>query len=325
MKDWGISNNKMSKITHDDIARFAADRVNLPKEIADKHRSQVNVLREKLETKISEDKSFDLVKMLHAGSVAKGTALRTVNDLDVAVYVKAGAAPEEDSELVAWLADRLSEAYPTFEQEQFEFQTHCVTITFKGSGLNVDVVPVLYEGAKDDRGWLVRKHTGERVLTSIPLHLKFMSDRKKLYGDDYKQLIRLVKWWKRTKDLRFKSFMIEMLWAHLAAQGAPLNDYPTALERFFMYIAESGLKERVFFTDHYTAASLPSTSTGVIEVFDPVNPKNNVAKNYEETDRQAIVSAAHEALDAIGEAKYAITKTEAVECWQDVLGKGFRG
>ena len=90
----------MSKITHGDVAQFAADRINLPKDTADKHRKQVNSLREKLETKINEDPSFDLVKMLHAGSVAKGTALKTVNDLDVAVYVKAGKAPKEDSELV---------------------------------------------------------------------------------------------------------------------------------------------------------------------------------------------------------------------------------
>jgi hypothetical protein len=55
------------------------------------------------------------------------------------------------------------------------------------------------------------------------------------------------------------------------------------------------------------------------------NPENNVAKNYEEADRQAIVDAAHEALNAIGEAKYAITKAEAVECWQDILGRGFKG
>lgn len=315
----------MSKITHGDIVQFAAYKVNLPKEIADKHRKQVNTLRDKLEAKIAEDESFDLVKMLHAGSVAKGTALRTVNDLDVAVYVKAGVAPKEDSELVAWLADRLSEAYPTLDQEQFEFQTHCVTISFKGSGLDVDVVPVLYDGGKEDRGWLVRKYTGEKVLTSIPLHIKFMQDRKNLYGDNYKELIRITKWWRRTKDLRFKSFMIELLWAHLAAKGAQLTDYPTALEEFFAYIVKSGLQERIYFTDHCKASSLSSHSTGVIEVFDPVNPDNNVAKNYEESDRLAIVQAAHEALDALGEARFAVTKGEALECWQDVLGRGFRG
>lgn len=315
----------MSEITHDDIARFAAERINLPSEAVKKHRKQVNLLRERLEAKIAEDPAFNLVKMLHAGSVAKGTALRTVNDLDVAVYVKAGDAPKADGELNAWLAERLAEANPNMKPDQFEPQTHCVTINFRGSGLNVDVVPVLYEGDEDDCGWLVRKHTGERVLTSIPLHLKFMNDRKQLYGDDYKQLIRVVKWWKREKLLRFKSFMIELLWARLAATGASLVDYPTALENFFAYIIKSGLKERIFFTEHYTARKLPTDNTGVIEIFDPVNPDNNIAKNYEEADRQAIITAASEAFDALCEARYATTKGEAVACWQDILGRGFKG
>jgi tRNA nucleotidyltransferase (CCA-adding enzyme) len=315
----------MSEITHDDIVRYVEERINLPKVDADKHRKQVNLLRERLEAKIDEDPAFDLIKMLHAGSVAKGTALRTVNDLDVAVYVKTGAAPKADSQLVPWLAARLAEANPNMHPDQFEPQPHCVTINFRGSGLNVDVVPVLYEGGADDCGWLVRRNSGDRVLTSIPLHLKFMSDRKRLYGNDYKQLIRIIKWWKREKALRFKSFMIELLWARLAATGASLTDYPTALEYFFTYIVKSGLKERVFFTDHYSAASLPARNTGVIEIFDPVNPDNNIAKNYGETDRKAIINAAHEALDAIIEARFATTKTEAVECWQDILGRGFRG
>ncbi|HEU5377853.1 MAG TPA: CBASS oligonucleotide cyclase [Ktedonobacteraceae bacterium] len=314
----------MSKIIHEDIVWFAEDRVNLPSETAKKHRRQVNLLRERLEAKVAEDPAFDLVKMLHAGSVAKGTALRTVNDLDVAVYVKAGDAPMADGELIPWLADRLAEANPTMKPEQFEPKVHCVTINFRGTGLNVDVVPVLYEGAKDDCGCLVRKGTGERILTSIPLHLQFMRDRKQHYGGEYTELIRLTKWWKREKDLRFKSFMIELLWARLASTGTAMTDYPTALEHFFVYIVKSGLKERVFFTDHYTASSLPAERTGIIEVFDPVNPDNNIAINYEEADRQAIVSAAHDALDALGEARYAITKSEAVACWQDILGRGFR-
>src|SRR6266568_1418526 len=124
----------MSEITHDDIAQFTEERINLPKETVDKHRKQVNDLRERLEAKIDEDPAFDLIKMLHAGSVAKGTALRTVNDLDVAVYVKAGNAPKANGELIPWLAERLAEANPTMKSDQFEPKVHCITINFRGSG-----------------------------------------------------------------------------------------------------------------------------------------------------------------------------------------------
>lgn len=320
----------MPEIEHAQVKAFAAARVNLPKETADKHRAQVKALRERLEKKISADPTFDLVKMLHSGSVAKGTALKTVNDLDVAVYVKAGSAPKDDAHLQPWLAERLREANPTMDASQFAPQDHCVTVSFKGSGLDVDVVPVLYEGDENDCGYLVRKHTGQRVLTSIPLHLEFIRKRKATYGDDFKQVIRLVKWWKNVEktanpDFRFKSFMIELLWAHLAASGATLDDYPEALSQFFGYIAKTELKERVSFNDYYAASKLPPSTGHPVEVFDPVNPENNVAVNYSLSDRQLVVDAARRALDAIGEAKWATTKGEAVECWQDVLGPSFKG
>ncbi len=60
------------KITHDDLATFAGRAVNLPKEIADEKRRQVNTLRERLTAHIAKNPGFSLVKMLHAGSVAKG-------------------------------------------------------------------------------------------------------------------------------------------------------------------------------------------------------------------------------------------------------------
>jgi len=99
-----------SIIGHNEIKAFAEDRVNLPSVTAKKHRDQVKVLRERLERKIDADPAYGLVKMLHAGSVAKGTALRNVHDLDTAVYVKAAAAPTgSDKQLTSWLADRLFE------------------------------------------------------------------------------------------------------------------------------------------------------------------------------------------------------------------------
>lgn len=320
----------MTEIGHTEIKAFAEQRVNLPKATADKHRGQVNSLRDRLESKIDADPDFDLVKMLHSGSVAKGTALRTVNDLDVAVYVESGSAPKDDRELQPWLAERLREANPGMDASQFVSQDHCVTIRFKGSGLDVDVVPVLYEGDPNDCGYLVRKTTGQRVLTSIPLHLKFLRARKTTHGDKFKELIRLTKWWKRVEatsdaDFRFKSFLIELLWAHLADNGATLADYHDALEEFFAFIVKGGLAQRIAFRDNYPASKLPPANGNAIEVFDPVNPENNVAVNYTLTDRERIEHAAHRALDAIGEARFATTKTDEIACWQDVLGPSFEG
>lgn len=319
-----------SEITHDDVESFGEDRVNLPAADAKRHRGQVNALRERLQAKIDADPDYGLVKMLHAGSVAKGTALRTVNDLDVAVYVEASKAPESDPDLIPWLAKRLSEANPGMNPDQFEENEHCVTVNFRGSGLNVDVVPVLYEGQPDDRGYLVRKWTGERILTSVSLHLEFIRSRKKKYGSDFAQLIRLTKWWKRVvvnadPEFRFKSFMIELLWAHLADGGLALQDYPAALERFFTHLVRTELREQVAFTDYVPASDIPPRSASAIEVLDPVNPDNNVARRYDERDRVRIADAAQDALSALGEARFATTKVRALDCWRSVLGPSFGG
>ncbi len=268
--------------------------------------------------------------MLNSGSVAKGTALKTINDMDVAVYVEASAAPQDDRRLVSWLEERLREAYSNLDDDQFEPQDHCVTLKFRTSGLDVDVVPVLYDGLDDDFGYLVTKGSGARVLTSIPAHLTFIRSRKQVNHPHVARLIRLIKWWVKQEkqasdDFRFKSFMVELIVAHLVDSGLDTSDYPDAMEAFFLFLLQTELQERIAFTDHYTLDEVAIASGAVIEIVDPINPENNVAQRYTEDHRRMIVDAAQRAFDALSEARYADTKGRAVECWQDVLGSDFRG
>ena len=104
-----------------------------------------------------------------------------------------------------------------------------------------------------------------------------------------------------------------------------LDDYPVALQRLFDYVVTTGLEERIAFTDYYPASALPAPTGAAIEVFDPVNPENNVACLYDEAHRRLLVQAAEEAADAISEAHHATTKQRAMACWQRVLGPSFRG
>ncbi len=321
----------MPIIEHSHIASFSEQRVNLASEKVKKYRKQVTDLLGRLENHISANPGFGLVKMLHAGSAAKGTALSNLNDLDAAVYVEKEQAPIKDSELVPWIAERLRESNPNMQADQFDDkQPHCVKVYFRGSGLDVDVVPVLYEGAPDDRGYLIDKYTGDRMLTSIPLHLSFIRARKKAQPVHFAQVIRLLKWWVhqlKVEDDTFKckSFMIELLVAHHADNGLDMSDYPKALEAILSDIARTGLENRIIFDDYYPLSDVQTERTGIIEIFDPVNPSNNIVDKYTIVDRDRIIQAAGDAGDAIAEAHYATTKARAVECWQRVLGPSFRG
>ncbi len=315
-------------VGHAEIAAFADEKVNLKRDDVKEFREQVARLRENLEKRISEDSGFALLKMLHSGSVAKGTALRTLNDMDVAVYLKSEAAPGDEAGLVNWLVDRLREAYPQIATDKIQPATHCARVSFSGSGLDVDVVPVLYEGGDDDRGYLVVKDTGVRVLTSIPLHLKFVRSRKETWPPHYAQVVRLAKWWVRTQkqrrvDFSFKSFLVELLVAYVGEHGVQFSNYCDALERVFAFIVKSELRERIAFTDYYDSSELPASSSSPVEIYDPVNPDNNAAAQYSDADRLTVVEAANDAVDALTEARYATTKGRALDLWKEVLGSSF--
>ncbi len=316
-------------VEHSNIARFGQDVVNLRQEDVQRYRDQVNALRERLASKISQDPSFALVKMIHSGSVAKGTALSTINDIDVAVYVKADEVPNGEGDLLNWLAERLREANPNMSADQIAPGTHCVTVSFKGSGLDVDVVPVLYKGDKDDRGQLLNRETGGWLETSIPLHLEFIRKRKAKQPQHFSQVIRFAKWWAAIqKDerpgFRCKSFIIELICAHLMEQGQGFSNYPVSIQRFFAYLVQTGLRERVVFTDYYAATAVSVANGAAITIMDPVNPMNNVAANYTEADRKVFVEAASDALDSLTEAHPSDTKGRAVTLWKEVMGPSFR-
>lgn len=315
-------------VNHSDIVRFAQEKVNLPKDKADVYRAQVRGLRDKLENYLSEHPDFTLKKMMLAGSLAKGTALRSLNDIDVACYISGADAPKDVAALLQYLAERLRKAYPNFSPDQVKAQTYSVTVSFRGSGLDVDVVPILYNGDPEWRGNLVSQDDGSFLETSIPLHLDFTRKRKEAQETHFAQTVRLIKFWaqkmkRENQDFRFKSFMIEMILAHLSDKGLKFSDYPEALQHFFTYIATTNLRERIVFDDYYKPSQVGSFKEP-IQIIDPVNAKNNVSRLYTAPQADAIVDAAIVAGDAIDAALAAPTKGESVYYWQKIFGSPFQ-
>jgi hypothetical protein len=315
-------------VDHGDIVRFAQDRVNLPKDKADEYRAQARRLREKLDSYLSEHPDFSLKKMLLSGSLAKGTALRSLNDIDVACYISGADAPDDVDTLLDYLAERLRKAFPNFSPDQVKPQTYSVTVSFRGSGLDVDVVPILYDGDPQWYGNLVSQDDGSFLETSIPLHLEFTRSRKAAQETHFAQVARLIKSWTRNirrenVDFWFKSFMVELILSHLNDQGLEFSDYPEALQHFFTYVARSNMRERIVFADYYKPAAVGSLPEPV-QIIDPVNAKNNVSRLYTDAQADAIVDAALDAGDAVDAALAAPTKQETVYYWQKVFGSSFQ-
>ena len=143
--------------------------------------------------------------MLHAGSVAKGTALSGVHNPDTAVYVKTGAAPTgNDSQLVPWLADRLYEANTNMSRDQFLENEHWSRSASRGRGSTWTWCRSCTRGTERLR---VPRPQADRAAgpDQHPLHLRFIRERKSTYGPDFAQLIRLTKWWKRVTNDRVRT------------------------------------------------------------------------------------------------------------------------
>lgn len=315
-------------VDHGDIANFAQEKVNLPKDKADEYRAQARRLREKLDGYLDEHPDFTLKRMMLSGSLAKGTALRSLNDIDVACYISGADAPGDVPKLLNYLAERLRKAFPNFGPDQVKPQTYSVTVSFKGTGLDVDIVPILYNGDPDWYGNLVSQDDGSLLKTCIPRHLEFIKKRKQAHETDFAQIVRLIKFWAarqkaEREGFRFKSLMIELILAHLADQGLDFSDYPEALQHFFTYVARSKMREQIVFSDYYQPSTVGSFTVPV-KIIDPVNAKNNVSQLYTAAEADAIVDAALDAGDAIDAALAAPTKQETVRYWQKVFGSSFQ-
>ncbi|WP_026454399.1 CBASS oligonucleotide cyclase [Saccharomonospora iraqiensis] len=325
-------------VDHTVLEAFVQSRVNVPREEAKERRRQVNYLRERLEDYIAAEPDFDLVKLRASGSTAKHTAIRrrsgTGSDADVAAYLRTTDTDIDVTTMRTWLRDCCIKVYgATKDEGDFQPSDHAVGITMRSSGLKIDVVPVLYTGEPDDRGYLVTTD-GTKVPTSVTLHLQFIKTRKHEAGDGYRAVIRLLKAWIRESkevnpELRCKSFLLELLVAHLwdvGWNGQPLqvDDYPAAIEQVLSYIVRTGLTTPIVFTDYYTAGEV-NAAADPIQVWDPVNPENNVARGYTEQDRQRLVDHASTTLDTISLAAYAATKGEALDAWRKVFGPTFPG
>ncbi|GAA0256671.1 hypothetical protein GCM10010492_66990 [Saccharothrix mutabilis subsp. mutabilis] len=325
-------------VDHRVLARFARDKINVDKEVAQERRRQVNYLRTRLEVHIAANPGFDLVKLRASGSTAKHTAIKSRrgegSDADVAAYLRVSDLEIEESTLLDWLLERCREVYgATKVAEDFKISHHAVGITLRGSGLKIDVAPVLYEGEEQDRGYLVTKE-GQRVLTSVTMHLAFIRERRNKAGLGYPELIRLLKGWIREAkrldpQLRCKSFLLELIVAHLwdkGWNGRPLqvNDYPEAFEQVLGYIAHTGLSDPITFGDYYAPSAVAPCSDPV-QVWDPVNPQNNVTSLYTDVDRKRLVDLAGEALDSITWAATTPAKGTANDAWRALFGPTFPG
>lgn len=305
-----------------ELHAFLADVVNLPANRLKCYRETVDDLLRALKARVDLDSAFGIRGSIHSGSVAKKTAISTLNDMDVAVYLYPQPGMEESTErLLDYVRDRLREVYPEKHQD-ITVGRHAVRVKFHDAELTVDVVPIISEGDPGDWGKLLDQHTGEWIDTSIRAHRDFIHARKARHAN-FCELVRLTKWWRGQQELRFRSFLIELIWAHLLDSTVVTgDDLGEALIGFFGYVVRSELREPIWFGDEPRGAQ-QAAITAPVCVSDPVNPANNVAVHITEERRADLVRNCQLALESLAAAQAALTRNSARKYYQRVFGPRF--
>lgn len=132
---------------------YDSNVLRLPKDARAAYNKQVDNLVAELGRSLRDKKGIRITQVVKAGSFAKHTILRKTAadrvDVDVVVYI---SGRDVDRETLSSLSDAihelLVELYPSKSVEDFEIQRTAATVTFVGTGLSVDVVPVIEEASE---------------------------------------------------------------------------------------------------------------------------------------------------------------------------------
>jgi len=313
------------KLTDADLGVFIEKVLKLPPGKRQEYLRQVGYLIERLEKKINDDSSFKVLRFTKTGSLTKGTVLRPKDgfgvDADVAVDLDLSEATKDDVDLLHNTIRKLLIAvYPQKKDGDFAVQPRALGIHFHDSGLDVDLVPIVPIPAQPGYGWQPSSQGDTPVKTSVKGQLQFIRTRSDK-DSRYRPLVRLLKRWRNYQELeKLRSFTIELILAALLDKNGAPDSLEDGLQRFFLYIAQSELKEPIWFPENGTVSKLPADP---VVVLDPVNGENNVTRRLQEAERKEVVAKATTAWETISAASWKGGKGDTVELWKQVFGRSF--
>ncbi|WP_017463402.1 CBASS oligonucleotide cyclase [Dyella ginsengisoli] len=308
-------------LSNTEIRYYDSNVLRLPADKRKEYHEQVDRLVAALGKRLRDQTDITVTKVVKAGSFAKFTILRKTSedpvDVDVVFYISGRNVTQETlASLSQTIYDALIKLYPNKSVEDFEIQRKAATVTFAGSGLSVDLVPVIEDAGRPGYGWQFDIHDGTRMQTCAPCQIKFVRDRKE-QDSDFRTLIRLAKKWRNRIELKpLKSFAIELIMAHVLAKNGTTGSIEKRFRDFLLYIAQSGLKEVISFPE---SGPVTTAFTDPVVIIDPVCATNNVASRISEAERGEIVAAATEAWET---AMFASTEDD-LDVWKEIFGPRF--
>jgi hypothetical protein len=324
------------KLTNTQLQNFIG-RIKLKEENMQKYRDQINNLKESLEKKIKEDKrtGMKVTKYLLAGSWKKRTILRPTGenpiDIDLVLYVEGDESLKDDlKKLHDFIVEYLKEIYPNKDIDRdvdAEGNTKSIKITFSGTGLELDIVPVVPISNTSEYVYQPQRGGGgKRYVTSVTKQLAFARERKER-NTSFTAIVRAIKWWKNYKELKpvgdepgLSSFVIELIVSHLELTEGIENDIESGIIRFFRFVSDPNFPT-IKFKDAIN--TVPAIFDTPIYVADPTNNDNNSGKKLDNTIWEEVINEANDAFDSLFIAQSKIGEGDTIEEWKHVFGPKF--
>lgn len=301
---------------------YDSNVLRLPADKRKEYHEQVDRLIAELCKSVRNQTEIKITKVVKAGSFAKYTILRKTSvdpvDVDVVFYISGKDAGHETLQSLGdTIYDLLIKQYPNKSVEDFEIQRRAAKVTFVGSGLSVDIVPVIEDPDRPDYGWQFDLETGARVETCAPGQIKFVRDRKNV-DSDFRTLVRMAKKWRNHNGIsKLKSLTIELIMAHVLDTQGSAGSIEQRFRNFLLYIAQTGLQAEISFPEN--TAPFGDFDDPVV-ILDPVSSHNNVTSRLSEAERQEIVAAADAAWET---ASFAAADNDD-EVWKEIFGPRFK-
>lgn len=305
-------------LNNTEIRFYDSNVLRLPDDKRKEYHEQVDRLIKALSKSIHDQSEIKITRVVKAGSFAKFTILRNTSanpvDVDVVFYISERSVNAETlASLNELIYNALIKLYPNKSVEDFEIQRKAATVTFKGSGISVDIVPVIEDASNSGFGWQYDVHDDVKIHTCAPCQIKFVRDRKDL-DRDFRTLVRLAKKWRNHVELsHLKSFAIELIMAHVLSINGADGTIEKRFRDFLLYIAQSELKEVISFPENKGA--LPIFDSPVV-IHDPVCNDNNVASRITEEERVEIVKEAKRSW----ETAHLASVDDDLDIWKELFG-----
>lgn len=309
-------------LNNTELYYYDTNILKLPAAKRKEYHEQVDRLITELSKSVREKTAIKITRVVKAGSFAKYTILRMTStdpvDVDVVFYISGRSVDQETLEgLNDTIYSLLISIYPNKNVGDFEIQRKAAKVSFVGTGLSVDIVPVIENPDKPGYGWQFDLQDGSTMETCAPCQIKFVRDRKDK-DKDFRTLVRLAKKWRNHAELsHLKSYVIELIMAWILDQQGKSESVEQGFRRFLLYIAQSELKEKIKFPEN-TAPFKQFTNPVVI--IDPAFSGNNVASRITEAERAEIVAAAQVAWET---AHFASAESD-IDVWKELFGPRFK-